>query len=171
MFNEILKKSKMKHLLLCLFITITFFSLGQNQVNDSLKIIKNRGNFLYFQGGKQVYKEDFEEKLSQNIEAYYYYRKGSNHNLFGTLLTIGGGAGIGWTIGTFLSEGEPNWTPGIIGFGAFIVSLPFNLSGESNIKYAVSKYNKELPKPLGFWDKNDLLFNVSANRFSLTLNF
>lgn len=78
--------------------------------------------------------------------------------------------GVGWSIGTVIGGGEPNWTMAGIGAGLIVVAILISQSFNKKVKHAVETYKGGL-QTSSFWDKNELKLILTGNGIGLTLIF
>ena len=93
----------------------------------------------------------------------------STGGLVTVLSTIGGGL-IGWPLGTYLGGGEPNWNIALIGGALVVISIPFAIGADNDIKKAVEMHN--LKQALTDNSRNyELQFFATSNGIGLSLQF
>lgn len=145
---------------------------GQEAQKDSLSFQKKYGGYDFYVGEQLAYRSTFADRMRQNSEAYYYYRKGNNQNILSNIMSFGASFAIGYTLGTVVFGGNnPNWTPGLIGLGVLVISIPLGVSAERNYTTAVQVYNKYRHNQTSFWEQSEVHLHIGRNGLGVTLNF
>jgi ribosomal protein L16/L10AE len=161
-----MRKSAIILTLLAVNMSLTF---GQTNSN-SISMEKVFGGYQFYQGGKRLTMNQLVNIMEPNSLAHQQIKSARNTNTLSTVISGVGSFMLGYTIGTALFGGEPNWTMAGIGAGLVIVSLPISQSSNKKAKQAVEKYNKGL-QTSSFWDKNELNLSFTGNTFGLKLTF
>ncbi|PKL78657.1 MAG: hypothetical protein CVV25_10735 [Ignavibacteriae bacterium HGW-Ignavibacteriae-4] len=136
---------------------------------DKDKTIGNDGSRYTYQG-KQINMNQMLSLMEKDSEEFELMSSGkSTGGLVTVLSTIGGGL-IGWPLGTYLGGGEPNWNIALIGGAFVVISIPFAIGADNDIKKAVEMHN--LKQALTDNQGNyELRFFATSNGFGLSLQF
>lgn len=111
------------------------------QVNDTITVKKNFGGQTFYYNGSQLKSRQLKNTLKNHAEAYNIYKSSRAATTVGAILGYTGGFMIGWSLGTAIGGGKPNWAIGGIGAGLTAVSIPFSISSGKKIKKAVNTFN------------------------------
>jgi len=136
---------------------------------DKDKTIGNDGSRYTYQG-KQINMNQMLSLMEKDSEEFELMSSGkSTGGLVTVLSTIGGGL-IGWPLGTHIGGGEPNWTLAYIGGALVVISIPFAIGADNNIKKAVEMHNEK--QALTYNERTyDLKFFATSSGFGLSLQF
>lgn len=162
----------MKNFLLLLSLTVFFVSASYGQTsNDSIAIIKSGGGTVFVQNGEQLNVNQLLNRMKPKPEAYKLMQKAQNTYTLGTVLSVAGGALVGFPIGTMLGGGDPEW--GMAGAGAvlIVISVPLISKFKREVKIAVDAFNRDIQQTTSFWGQTELRLAFSGNGVGLTLSF
>ncbi len=158
-----------KHTLILIGILILNVSqiFAQSQT-DSIQIKKSLGT-IFIQNGKKLTPKQLLVITKVNQEAYKEMKVAKSNYDLGSVLGFAGGFLVGWTLGTAVGGGEPNWTLAGIGAGLIIVSIPFSTSYSKHAKNAVRIYNNGLDHT----GLRKIYFNLglTCNRIGIKMSF
>ena len=166
-----------KLIVFCLLITVvTAHSYAQDAARkienptDSISIKKVFGGYQFYQEGKRLNMKQLVNTMKPNEQAYQMIKSAQSTNTIATILGFAGGFMVGWTLGTSLGGGDPNWTVAGIGAGLIIVAIPVSQKFNKKARQAVNTYNSQL-QASSFWNKNELRFLTTGNGVGFVLNF
>lgn len=137
---------------------------------DSISIKKVSGSFQFYQGADRLKMKQLVNTMKPNEQAYRMIKSAESMNTIATILGFTGGLMVGWTLGTSLGGGDPNWTVAGIGAGLIAVAIPVNQKFKKKATQAVNTYNSRQPVSLS-WNKSELRFLMAGKRVGLALNF
>jgi hypothetical protein len=129
-------------IIILIFLMTVFNSYGQNKL-DSIEIKKALGT-VFRQNGKNLTPRQLLDITQSNTEAYKEMEIAKSNYDVGSVFGFAGGFLVGWTLGTAIAGGEPNWTLAGIGAGLIVVSIPFSTAYTKHAKNAVNLYNNGL---------------------------
>ena len=135
-----MKKFTLMLIGLLLLSAISVF--GQSQ-SDSIQTKKSLGT-VFIQHGRRLTPGQLLEITKINTDAYNEMKIAKSNYAIGTVFGFAGGFLVGWTVGTAVGGGEPNWALAGIGAGLIVVSIPFSTSYTKHAKKAVEIYNNAL---------------------------
>jgi hypothetical protein len=137
---------------------------------DSIKMKKVMGGYQFFQHHKPLKMGQLVKTLAPNEAAYAYAKSAQANNTWATVIGGAGGFMIGWTLGTALGGGEPNWTLAGIGAGLVGVSIPFTIKANRQAKKAVDTFNGSVGSH-SFIDRTVMDLRVGGNGIGLMFSF
>ena len=158
-----------KLLLSLLGLTLCLSIFSQNQT-DSIKIFKVFGGYRFESKGKILTYSDMLVMMKDHTDANQFMSKANTTAGFANVLGFAGGFMIGWTIGTALGGGKPNWALAGVGCGLLIIAIPISSSANNNALIAIKKYNSSI-KGLSYQNQYDLKLGFYSNGLSLKLLF
>jgi hypothetical protein len=144
-----------------------FSSYGQNK-SDSIEIKKTLGT-VFRQNGKNLTPSQLLNITQSNTEAYKEMKIAKSNYDVGFVFGFTGGFLVGWTAGTAIAGGKPNWTLAGIGAGLIVVSIPFSTAYTKHAKNAVKLYNNGL-KSTGL-SNVDLKIGLTSNGIGVKVVF
>lgn len=145
------------------------FTLGQT-VNDSISAKKVFGGYQFSQGGKRLKVNQLVNAMKPNEQAYNKIKSAKSTYTLATIIGGAGGFMVGYTIGTAIGGGDPNWVMAEIGAGLIVVSIPITLSYNKKAKEAVDTFNDGF-KTSSYWNKSELKMTLTGNGIGFTLRF
>jgi hypothetical protein len=138
------KKLTMRKSILVIFLAI-LFSFAAKAQQDSLRYTSSFfSGSKFYHGDRKITLGEAKSIILPGTEAYTYLQKGRSQTTIATVLSVIGGALVGYEVGKMIGGGELNG--GVIGAGAaFIaVSIPFEIGSRKNLKKAAYSYNASL---------------------------
>lgn len=163
-----IKMKKIAIILTLLTMSLTF-TLGQT-VNDSISAKKVFGGYQFSQGGKRLKVNQLVNAMKPNEQAYNKIKSAKSTYTLATIIGGAGGFMVGYTIGTAIGGGDPNWVMAEIGAGLIVVSIPITLSYNKKAKEAVDTFNDGF-KTSSYWNKSELKMTLTGNGIGFTLRF
>jgi len=150
--------------------------LGKSQEvsnnKDSLLIVKGLlGENIFVVGDSVIKKRYFNDVIRTNSEANVFFRKGNNLNILSALMVITGGGAIGFTLGSLVSGGEPNFVIGVAGLAILIVHIPIKRSSSYNLKKSTEIYNRGINNNTSFLERSEINLCVFQNRTGIKFKF
>lgn len=136
---------------------------------DSIKILTGFG-LSFSQAGRELTLNQVMFQMREDEQAFKEIKKARDIRRFADFVGGVGGAMIGWTIGTALGGGDPNWAFAGIGAGVIAVSLPISASYRKKAKGAINSYNRGLRKT-SFRAPQELKFSMTGNGVGLMWQF
>ncbi|MGN7783063.1 hypothetical protein ACTJIJ_00995 [Niabella sp. 22666] len=125
-----------------LILALLLTAIGATaQINDAIEIRKRFGGVTFYQNGTQLKSRELKNTLKTRAEAYNIYQSSKAVTTVSTILGYTGGFMMGWSLGTALGGGKPNWAIGGVGAGLVAVSIPLSISANKKVKRAVDSYN------------------------------
>jgi len=158
----------MKKLIIISILIITCFNSFAQTAQDTIQIKKRLGT-VYLQNGKALTTRQLVAITQTNPEAQKEMKIAQTNYNIGSVFAFGGGALIGWPIGTALGGGDPNWTLAGVGVGVALISIPFSSAFSKHATKAVTLYNKGL-KSTSF-TAFDVKFGYTQNGIGLKVTF
>jgi hypothetical protein len=152
------------------FILIAFsisFSFAQSA--DSFTIKKSFGSYQIYKGDQVIRMNKVVKAFEPNEQAYLQIKSAQSTNTLSKIIGYPGAFMVGWSLGTALGGGEPNWMIGGIGAGLLAISIPINIGSGKKAQQAIDTFNSGL-QTSSFWDKNKLQLTITGNGIGLTLN-
>lgn len=156
-------------LVMALLTTCLAFSFGQSAA-DSITVKQEFGGSQICQDGKRLNMSQLGEELQFNEQAYKEFKGAKANYVVASIIGGAGGFMIGWTIGTAISGGEPNWALAGIGAGLIVVSIPISQKVNKQVVKAVDIYNSGL-ETSSCWEKTELRLAMTGNGVGLILRF
>lgn len=163
-----IKMKKIAIILTLLTMSLTF-TFGQT-VNDSISAKKVFGGYQFSQGGKRLKVNQLVNAMKPNEQAYNKIKSAKSTYTLATIIGGAGGFMVGYTIGTAIGGGDPNWVMAEIGAGLIVVSIPITLSYNKKAKEAVDTFNDGF-KTSSYWNKSELKMTLTGNGIGFTLRF
>jgi hypothetical protein len=160
----------MKKINIILIILISSFNFAMGQTNDSITMKKVVGGYHFFLGEERLTVNQLVKAMKTNNEAYSLVKSAQSNNTIASVIGGVGGFMVGWTLGTALGGGEPNWAVAGVGAGLIVVSIPISHSFNKKVKKAVETYNRGF-QTSSFWDDNKLNLSLKGNGIGLRLSF
>lgn len=158
----------MKNVILMIGLLISTLTLCQAQ---QIEIQKVFGGYKFTKNGHFMTMGELANTLKTNSEAYELIKPAKSNNTLATILGVGGGALIGWPIGTALGGGDPNWVLAGVGAGLLVIAIPISSSANKKAKEAVELYNSSL-EPTSFYQaKPSLKIIANSNGIGFAINF
>jgi hypothetical protein len=125
------------------------------------KFIKDE-QFLTYKQLYEIMKDDPElETIMNNAWSY---------KTLSTITGFVGGCMVGWTIGTKISGGKPDYLVGGIGCGLLLFSIPIGSHGSIQARKAVDIYNKKYCSSL-IDSKTEIKLAFNPNGISIKFTF
>ena len=162
----------MKRALISFFVLLGFFfySSAQTTMHDSI-ITKNVfGGYKFYQNGERLKMGQMVSMMETNQEAYQHIKAARKNNIWSSVIGGIGGFMAGWSLGTALAGGDPNWTVAGVGAGLIVVSIPIASKANKEARQAVSIYNRTF-RSNTFILRPEIQFTVRNNRIGLVANF
>ena len=78
---------------------------------------------------------------------------------------------IGWTLGTYMGGGEPEWSFLAVGAGSLTVGMIFNSCTKKNARKAVEIYNAGVNMPTSNHIQSEIGVGLTGNGMGLSLWF
>ena len=158
---------KLRISLITVFVISFLVSFSQNQT-DSIMVEKRIGS-VFTQNGKVLKVRQLLEITKVNPDAYAKMKVAQTNNTAASIFAVAGGFLVGWTLGTAIGGGDPNWVLAGVGGGLIAIGIPFSIGFNKNAKEAVSIYNGGLQEPET--TKLKLNFGVSNNGIGIRVAF
>lgn len=144
-------------------------SSGQHN-SDSITMKKVVGGYHFYQGDKRLNISQLVKTMESNELAYNEMKAAQTNNTIASIFGFSGGFLVGWTLGTAVAGGEPNWVLAGVGAGLILISIPITQKFNEQAKTAVDSFNTGINTG-SFWKKTELKFAMSGNGIGLILNF
>ncbi|MFD0860653.1 hypothetical protein ACFQ1M_00420 [Sungkyunkwania multivorans] len=158
----------MKRLLMTLTFAIATITLCNAQ---KIEMEKGFGGYKYTQNGTRLTMGQVVAAVQSNPEAYNLIKKAQSKKTTASLMSLVGGALIGWPIGASIGGGDPNWTLAGVGAGFVAVSIPIASGGNKKAKQAVELYNSSLDSASNISFRPEFKIVANANGIGLSVNF
>ena len=159
----------MKNLIL-VYLLLLLSSHSFSQTNNPPLTSKNGFFGWQFKKGEGKLKPgEVAAILQTNPEAARLFSAGRSSYTITSIIGSIGGAMLGYTLGTSVGGGDPNWTVGGIGAGLVAVSLPISISATSKVKKAIGLYN-EGPKTVSM-HKPEWQLTFTGNKLGVVYRF
>ncbi len=131
-------------LLFVLGIFLFWGSFGQSP-SDSIFMQKSFGGYTFYQHGQRLTNmAEVAGAMQSNEIAYLAFKRAKANYGIANVFGFAGGFMIGWTLGTAIGGGEPNWTVAGVGGGLLLVSIPLFSNANKRAKLAVNTFNSGL---------------------------
>lgn len=158
----------MKKLQLTITLTLTILSFCNAQKIDIEKVF---GGYKYTQNSELQSLNDIATIMASNTSAFELIKRGRTNRSLAAVLGFAGGGLVGWSLGSALGGGKPNWTLVGIGGGLIVTSIPISSRANKKIHQAVELFNASLkPEALNTF-KPEIKIITNFNGFGLALNF
>ena len=153
-----------------LLIGMLFLDCGilKAQEQNEIEIKQNLG-VMFLQNGKKLTPKQLVEITKVNPEAYQEMKIAKSNHDIGSIFSFAGGFMLGWTLGSVLTDEEPNIAIAGVGAGLLIISIPFSTSYSKHAKNAVGIYNNGLTQ--SGMRKLDFDLGFTASGIGITVNF
>jgi hypothetical protein len=159
-----------KLILINLFLfCFTFLSFSQTQ-NDSIRMKKVLGGYLFYQNDKRLNVSQLIEIMKPNEQAYQKMKSAQSTYVFATFISCAGGFMVGWPMGTAMAGREPEWIMAGIGAGLLAIAVPISLKFNSQVKSAVREFNGGHRTGSVFYN-TELKLALTGNGMGLVLRF
>lgn len=124
-------------LLLVLFTSSVFAQTADNTITYR----KVFGGYKFEQNGQALSPKSMLDIFQGNEEAYQAMRKAKSNYDPAMVLSVIGGALVGWPLGTAVGGGDPNWALAAIGGACIIGSIPLGSAFNRHAIRATDLYN------------------------------
>jgi hypothetical protein len=161
-----MKKNLLIGILLMVGLSFTF---GQTS-SDSITMKKVFGGYQFYQGDKRLNMSKLVKTMQPNEQAYKEIKKAQSTYTLATIFGAAGGFMVGWSLGTALAGGDPNWALAGVGAGLIVVSIPISQKFNKQAKTAVNTFNGNLSTS-SFWDKTEIRLVFSGNGVGFIMDF
>ncbi|MGV3641105.1 MAG: hypothetical protein ACO1NZ_11335 [Adhaeribacter sp.] len=158
----------MKNLVAIGIFLLMYLPLFAQNSSDSI-VVKKAMGVVFLQNGKTLKPRQLLDITQSNPEAFQEMKKAKSNFDVGYVFSLAGGTLVGWTLGTALGGGEPNWAVAGVGAGLIGVSIPFSAAYSKHAKNAVRTYNGALHHT--GMNKVDLRFGLAGSGPGLRLVF
>ena len=145
------------------------YSYGQTS-SDTISVKKVTGGYRYYQGVKQLEKNELAGVLKSNGQAANQLQSAQSTYAAAMIFSYTGGFLVGWPVGTALGGGKPEWILAGVGAGLIAIAIPMSRSYNKKVKLAVDTYNNGL-KTSSFRNNTELRLSMTGNGIGLTLKF
>jgi hypothetical protein len=161
----------MKKFIICTTALVICFisSFGQFH-KDTIVTKKVFGGYQFYQNEARLTMGQMVRIMKPNDMAYEEIKSAQTNNTISTVLGGVGGFMFGWSVGTALGGGEPNWTLAGIGAGLAIISIPLSKKSANQAISAVRLYNEGMLTS-SVYGKPNLLLGTTPDGVGLTLRF
>ncbi|MBV2246387.1 MAG: hypothetical protein KUL83_04430 [Lentimicrobium sp.] len=159
---------KIIFIIIALVVSMTY-AFGQS-VSDSISARKVFGGYRFYQGDQRLNFYQLENIMKQDELAYQQIVAAKSTNSVSTVIGGIGGFMVGWTIGTAIGGGDPNWILAGMGAGLIVISIPITNSTIKKTKQAVDTYNAGL-QASSLVNKWDFKFSMTGNGIGVILCF
>ncbi len=146
---------------------ISFISVAQN-LSDTIEVQQRLGK-VYLQHDKLLPSRDLHSILNSNENAAPEVKQAKANLAPLYMFSFAGGFMIGWTLGTAIGGGDPQWGLAAIGAGLVVLAIPFQIGYNKHIALAVKIYNSDLKK-IGI-SKKSLEIGLARNGLGLEIRF
>jgi len=164
--NTILKMRKITYVL----IGILFLFVNTLKAQEPSRIeTKQSFGVIFLQNGKKLSPRQLLEITKDNPEAYEEMKIAKSNSDIGAIFGAAGGFLVGYSLGSAISGGDPEWTIGGVGAGLILLSIPFTSKYSKHAKLAVEMYNRSLSE--NRMKKVDFNFGLTRTGIGITLNF
>ncbi|MGV3502970.1 MAG: hypothetical protein ACO1O1_04635 [Adhaeribacter sp.] len=145
-----------------------YLPLFAQNSSDSITVKKAMG-VVFSQNGKPLKPRQLLDIMQSNPEALAGMKKAKTNFDVGYGFSFAGGILVGWTLGTALGGGDPNWAMAGVGAGLIGISIPFSSAYSKHAKNAVRRYNEGLNQTS--MNKVDLRLGLAGSGLGLRLAF
>jgi len=160
------------YLFLIIAIGVIVSSLNTVSAQNQTDSIFFENNRIYKQNDVILGPKQLLEVTKINPEAYKEMKIAKSNSDFAMILSAGGGFMIGWTLGTALGGGEPQWALAGVGVGLLVLTIPLMSGYKKHAKNAVDIYNSGLNKPPTTVNRKVKLdMGLTSNGFGLVMTF
>jgi hypothetical protein len=159
----------MKRIFIFIFIWIGVSPLHAQTNIEPIKVTNTFWGLSLEQGDQKLSLKQARDIMQGVPEAALNMKKAGTNNTIANILGVVGGASIGWTLGTAIGGGEPEWALAGIGAGLIIAAIPLSVSAVKHTKTAAALYNESVSKT-GYHRLN-IKMKLSTNRVGLVVNF
>jgi hypothetical protein len=156
-----------KAIIISVFL-LSYFQLCAQSQSDSIEVRRGLGA-VFSQNGKKLTPRQLLDITQANPEAYKEMKIAKSNYGVGNVFGFAGGLMVGWTLGTAMGGGQPNWTVAGVGAGLIGVSIPFSVAYTRHAKNAVRIYNDGL-KQTGM-NQVDLRLGMTGTGVGLRMAF
>lgn len=98
-------------------------------------------------------------------------KKARRDNTIAMILGGAGGGLVGFSLGTALGGGDPNWAMAGIGAGLIIVAIPISNSAGNKTREAVELYNTSINSKKAIVSRPQFFLTTSATGIGFSLVF
>lgn len=155
----------MKNIFLTLFVALATIITCNSQ---NIEMRKTIWGYKFTQNGEKLSMAETTKKMESNKNAFELMKKAKTNNLLAEILCDAGGACIGYSIGTAIADGNPNWTLAGIGAGLIAIGIPISLRVHKNVNQAIDLYNLGL-NMTSYKPEFEIIAN--GNGIGMTMNF
>lgn len=124
---------------------------------------------VFEQNGMRLTPKQLLKITESNPEAYQEMKKAKENYDFANVLGFIGGGLIGWSIGTAIGGGEPQWILAGVGGAVLLGIIPLSKAYNNRSMNAVEMYNTGLAQ--GQFDKPSFSLSSTKNGIGLLVSF
>ena len=150
-------------LLLC-FLSLSFAQSDVLPMNDSITLGAQNGYPLKYQG-EVVTMKKLGELFADNPNANLEFDAAKTNQTLGMIFAYSGGFMLGWTLGTAIGGGDPNWALAGAGAACIIIAIPLATAAKKRTLQAVELYNAGLSQV----EASRLQLNIAGGKDGLGL--
>ena len=160
----------MRKLFLLIGVVLYVATASAQAPNDQITVKNVFGGVQFFQNGKKLTVGKMVKIMENNEAAYAKIKSAQSNKTLSSVFGIPGGFLLGWSLGSALAGGEPNWVLTGVGAGLVVVSIPFGINSNKQSVAAVDIYNEGL-KTTSFVNNIEGRFCFKGNAIGLILTF
>jgi hypothetical protein len=157
----------MKRTIITLLLLLSFSQLFAQFKSDTIEIKKPNGA-IFRQNGKNLTPWQLLNIMQPNAEAFKEMKIAKSNNDVGSVFGFAGGFMVGYTLGTALGGGKPNWAFAGIGAGLIGIAIPFSSGYSKHARNAVRIYNNG---KLTAMNRVDFKMELTYNGLGVKMNF
>jgi hypothetical protein len=154
--------------LLTTFLVSIISSFGQ-PIGNTMTLKSDFFGLRFYQNDKKMNFSQAAKVMQENEQAYNYIRSARTNNTWSTIIGSIGGFMLGYTLGTSLGGGDPNWVVGGIGAGLIVAGIPLTIQAKKQAQNAVLTYNEGLKS--SSFRKTELNLSVTSRSMGLRFHF
>lgn len=125
-------------------ILLLIFWNSQAQSNQDTIVQKKSLRTLFMQNGKYLSPKQL-LGLTRSLPVAFKEMQVAKMNFdIGAAFSCCGGVLVGWTVGTMIAEGKPDWKIAGLGAGLIVIGIPFSKAYGRHARKAVRIYNDHL---------------------------
>jgi hypothetical protein len=128
-----------------IIILVSLFSFTSVAQKDTIRYTSSFfSGPKFYHGDRKISPGDARSIILPGTPAYAYLQKGRSRYTISTIVSVIGGALVGFEIGKLIGGGESNGAVLGTGVGFIALAIPFDISARKNLRKAASAYNTSL---------------------------
>lgn len=136
-----------------------------------IEVYDSARGLVFSNNGYRLSKGEVKNLLKTNTEAYERFRGVDKTRAITSVMAGTGGFIVGYSLGMHISGKEPNWNLAGVGAGLCLLTVPFTIKYNKEVKAAVKLYNEGLETAWVKPNQKEYILSSATNGLGLLLSF